>query len=79
MSSYKAYLKRKENASPYADKAVCMLCKHCETVRLNRYCHGFYGTKKIPSKRHWDIKPSYCTQYWAKEKEDNAISEGDSL
>ncbi len=61
--SYKSWLKRKENATPYANEANCRRCIHCEWVRTSAFCSGDGKPKKIPYKQ-WDTcKTSYCPEY----------------
>ena len=38
--SYKSWLKRKENATPYANEANCRRCIHGEWVRTSAFCNG---------------------------------------
>lgn len=38
--SYKSWLKRKENATPYAYEANCKRCIHGEWVRTSAFCNS---------------------------------------
>ena len=61
--SYKSWLKRKENATPYANEANCRRCIHGEWVRTSAFCNGNGRPKKIPYNA-WDTdKTSYCPEY----------------
>lgn len=61
--SYKSWLKRKENETPYAYEANCRRCIHSEWVRTSAFCNGNGKPKKIPYKQ-WDTdKISYCPEY----------------
>ena len=61
--SYKSWLKRKENATPYAYEANCRRCIHGEWVSTSALCSGHGKPKKIPYKQ-WDTcKTSYCPEY----------------
>ncbi len=63
MASYKAYLERKKNASPYAEKANCSKCKFGEWVKTGAFCSGFGKSRKLPYSC-WDSdKTGYCTQF----------------
>ena len=75
MASYKAYQKRKENASPYANQANCRKCKYCEWVRTNAFCSGFGRPRKIKY-AEWDTdKVGYCTQFIPKKHEGRYCNE----
>ena len=67
MSSYKAFKKRQENASPYAYNANCRKCKYGSWIRTSAFCSGFGKAKKIRYD-DWDTeKNGYCTQFMPKE------------
>ena len=67
MASYKAFKKRQENASPYANNANCRKCKHGDWVRTSAFCSGFGKAKKIRYDE-WDTeKTGYCTQFMPRE------------
>lgn len=58
MASYKAWLKRKENATPYANKANCRKCRYGEWVRTSAFCNVGVRSKKIPYKQ-WAARQNY--------------------
>lgn len=63
MAGYKAFKKRQENASPYANNANCRKCKYGEWVRTSAFCSGFGKVTKIRY-NDWDTeKTGYCTQF----------------
>lgn len=67
MSRYKTWLKRKENATSYANEAVCKKCKHGEYVRTKAFCSG-RGTAKALSEKEWqNTKPCFCPEYKPRE------------
>lgn len=66
--SYKSWLKRKENATPYANEANCRRCIHGEWVRTSAFYNGNGKPKKIPYNA-WDTdKTSYCPEYIPREQ-----------
>lgn len=66
MASYKAFKKRQENASPYANSANCRKCKYGEYVRTSAFCSGF-GTPQKIRYSDWDTeKVGYCTRFLPK-------------
>jgi len=70
--SYKTWLKRKENATPYANKANCRKCRYGEWVRTSAFCTGQGIAKKIPYKS-WDTdKIGYCPEFMPRKAEDEA-------
>ena len=46
--SYRTWLKRKENETPYANKANCRKCRHGKWVKTSAFCTGQGKPKKIP-------------------------------
>ena len=75
MTSYKAYQKRKENASPYANQANCSKCKYGDWVRTNAFCSGFGSPRKIRY-ADWDTeKTGYCTQFMPREIDEQLAQE----
>lgn len=67
--SYKSWLKRKENATPYANEANCRRCRYGEWVRTSAFCTGHGKPKKIPYKL-WDTdKTGYCTEFMPKSEQ----------
>lgn len=69
--SYKTWMKRKENATPYANEANCRRCKYGEWVRTSAFCVGRGYARKIPYGA-WDTnKVSYCPEYEPKKGDKN--------
>ena len=68
MSRYSSWLKRKENATPYANEAVCKKCKYGEWVRTSAFCTGRGRSKKIPDKVWFNTNASYCPEFVPKEE-----------
>lgn len=64
MASYKAWLKRKANATPYANEANCRKCKHGEWVRTSAFCSGRGRSVKIPHKTWEYDKTFYCPEFY---------------
>ena len=50
MGRYEAWLKRKSNATPYANEAVCKKCKYAEHVKTKAFCCGI-GTVSTLSEK----------------------------
>lgn len=70
-SRYKAWLKRKENATQYANKANCRKCRHGEWVKTSAFCTGQGRAKKIPYKS-WDTdKIGYCPEFMPRKAEED--------
>ena len=53
MNRYKTWLKRKANATPYANEAVCKKCIHAELVRTKAFCSG-RGRARALTKAEWE-------------------------
>lgn len=67
--SYKSWLKRKENATPYAYEANCRRCIHGEWVRTSAFCNGNGKPKKIPYDA-WDTdRLGYCSEFIPRQRE----------
>lgn len=63
MGRYEAWLKRKSNATPYANEAVCKKCKHAEYVKTKAFCFG-RGTARALSEKEWEnTNPCFCPEY----------------
>ncbi len=70
MSRYKTWLKRKENATPYANKANCRKCRYGEWIRTSALGAGKGRAKKIPYKS-WDTdKIGYCPEFMPRKEEE---------
>ena len=68
MSRYTQWLKRKENASPYANEAICCRCKHCSWVRFQAFCSGRGRIRRLTEKEMSNTKPCFCPEYEPKEE-----------
>ena len=67
MGRYEAWLKRKANATPYANEAVCKKCKYAEYVRTKAFCSG-RGTARTLSEKEWqNTNPCFCPEYEPKD------------
>lgn len=63
MASYKAWLKRKENATPYANEANCRKCRYGEWVRTSAFCNVGVRSIKIPYKQWAAAGTFYCPEF----------------
>ena len=67
MGRYEAWLKRKENATSYANEAVCQRCRYGEWVRTRAFCHGRERVRVLTAKEWDDTKPGFCPEYKPKD------------
>ena len=63
MSRYTAWIKRKENATPYANTAVCKKCKYGKWIRTSAFCSGRERIRKLTSKEWEDENPGFCPEF----------------
>lgn len=63
MSRYQTWLKRKENATSYANEAVCKKCKHAEWVKTKAFCSGKGKVRTLTLKEWENTKASFCPEY----------------
>lgn len=68
MSRYTEWQKRCQNATPYANEAVCPRCINYSQVRGVGFCRRSGQWVKLPAKAVYDSKPGFCPEYLPKEE-----------
>ena len=63
MGRYENWLKRKQNATEYANQANCRKCEFSERIRSSVYCNSQGKPKKIPWNSYDTDKIGYCPEY----------------
>lgn len=63
MGRYETWKKRCDNATPYANEAVCQLCRHSEWVRTCAFCTGRGRPRKLTQKEWDDTHPCFCPEF----------------
>ena len=63
MGRYEAWLKRKANATPYANEAVCKKCKHAKWGKTKAFCSGRGKVRTLTLKEWENTKASFCPEY----------------
>ena len=63
MGRYEAWLKRKADATPYANEAVCRSCKYGKWVRTKAFCSGRGRTRSLKQSEWDNLRPGYCPEY----------------
>lgn len=69
MGRYETWLKRKANATPYANEAVCKKCRYAEYVKTKAFCSG-RGKARTLSEKEWQyITSHFCPEYMPRMEE----------
>lgn len=63
MSRQDTWRKRIENATQYANEAVCQKCKYAEWIRTAAFCSGRGRPRKLTQKAWESNVPGFCPEY----------------
>lgn len=63
MGRYEAWLKRKGNATLYANEAVCKKCRYGEWIRTRAFCSGRGKVRALTQKEWEDTRANFCPEY----------------